>query len=139
MSLFLRLLSEADKAAALREVCGRYRAGGTGQRPVGSEQQTLISGRRTANGDPRVFKVEPKAFAAVPGRPFAYWVSDAMRETFLRLPALGEILLATSGTGTLDDFRFLRSWWETFRPWPVTNSQKWVTTQVSRHRLGYFA
>ena len=49
MSLFLRLLSEADKAAALGEVCGRYRAGETGQGPVVSDQRSVISGRRTEN------------------------------------------------------------------------------------------
>ena len=125
MSLFLRLLSEADKAAALGEVCRRYRARETGRGPVVSDQRSVISGHRTENDDPRVFEVTPDAFDAVPGKPFAYWVSDAVRETFLRLPALGEILLATSGTGTLDDFRFLRAWWETFNPWSVTKVQKW--------------
>jgi hypothetical protein len=113
MSLFLRLLSEADKAAALREVCGRYRAGEAGQRPVVSDQQTLISGRRTANGDPRIYRVAPEAFAALPGRPFAYWVSEAVRDTFRRLPAFeGEGRTARRGPSTCDDSRYLRLWWE---------------------------
>jgi hypothetical protein len=91
MTTFLRLLSESDKAAALQEVCYRARSDGA---------------------DPRLFEVAPEAFDAVPGKPFAYWVSEAVRETFRRLPAFGELVLPTSGTGTLDDFRFLRAWWE---------------------------
>ena len=91
MTLFLRLLSESDKTAALQEVCHRARSDGA---------------------DPRLFEVAPEAFDAVPGKPFAYWVSEAVRETFRRLSAFGELVLPTSGTGTLDDFRFLRAWWE---------------------------
>jgi hypothetical protein len=61
MTTFLRLLSESDKAAALQEVCYRARSDGA---------------------DPRLFEVAPEAFDAVPGKPFAYWVSEAVRETF---------------------------------------------------------
>ena len=59
MSVFLRLLNERDKAAALLEVCSQQRAAGA---------------------DARIFEVPPQAFDAVPGKPFAYWVSEAVRE-----------------------------------------------------------
>ena len=92
MILFLRLLSESDKAAALQEVCYRARSGGA---------------------DPRLFEVAPEAFDAVPGKPFAYWVSEAVRETFRRLPAFeGDGRTVKQGLATADDFRFVRGWWE---------------------------
>ncbi len=92
MTLFLRLLEDEDKAQALAETCARIGRG---------------------ESDPRVFELDPNSFAKVPGAPFAYWVSESVREAFLRLPAFSDQSLATSGTGTLDDFRFLRVWWET--------------------------
>ncbi len=106
MTIFLRLLSEPDKAAALLEVCGRQRAEGS---------------------DPRLFEVAPEAFDAVPGKPFAYWVNEAVRETFARLPAFeGEGRTARLGVSTKNDFRFLRVWWETSGQRPVVSGQKWV-------------
>ena len=124
MSLFLRLLNEADKAAALGEVCRRYRVGGTGEGPVVSDQRSEISGRRTGNCDPRVFEVASDAFDSVPGKPFAYWVSDAIRETYRRLPAFeSEGRTVKQGLATADDFRFVRVWWEL--PSALFTNDKW--------------
>lgn len=64
MTTFLRLLAEEDKAEVLRAV-------GSGQWAEG--------------GDPRVFEVAPESFDAVPEKPFAYWVSDSVRQTFAEL------------------------------------------------------
>jgi hypothetical protein len=106
MTIFLRLLAEPDKGAALLDLCSRQRAEGSA-------------------GHPLIFEVAPEAFDAVPGKPFAYWVSEAVRETFQRLPAFGDGALATSGTGTLDDFRLLRAWWEMSGQRPANSGQKW--------------
>jgi len=93
MSQFLRLLTENDKASALAEVCARLRCG---------------------EDDPRVHAVAPHAFDAVPGKPFAYWVSDAVRQTFRRLlPIESEGRTVKQGLVTADDFRFVRTCWET--------------------------
>lgn len=95
MTLFLRLLAEDDKAAALQTACARLKAG---------------------EAEPRAFSVAPEAFDAVPGKPFAYWVSDAVRETF-RLPAFeSEGRTVKQGLATADDFRFVRGWWEVISP-----------------------
>ena len=92
MSQFLRLLGEDDKASALTEVCGRVRSG---------------------TSDVRTFSVLPEAFDSVPGKPFAYWVSAAVRETFQRLPQFeNDGRTVKQGLATADDFRFLRGWWE---------------------------
>lgn len=92
MSVYLRLLQEEDKAMALSQVTARLRGG---------------------DSDARLFEVAPEAFDAVPGKPFAYWVSEAVRKTFARLPAFeGEGRTVRVGLQTSDDFRFVRAWWE---------------------------
>lgn len=93
MSLFLRLLNESDKATALGEVSAKLR------------KQEI---------DARVYQIQSDAFDAVPGKPFAYWVSDAVRETFRRMPPVeGMGKSVRVGLQTGDDFRFVRGWWET--------------------------
>jgi len=89
MSQFLRLLSESDKASALQQVSQRLRAG---------------------EADARIFEVPPQAFDAVPGKPFAYWVSDDVRGLFC--VSNGVKIEFKQGIATADDFRFLRGWWE---------------------------
>ena len=92
MSQFLRLLAEEDKAAALTSVCTKFRQG---------------------EAAPYSFTVAPEAFDAVPGKPFAYWVSEGVRQTYQRLPqfeAGGRTVRV--GLQTSDDFRFVRGWWE---------------------------
>lgn len=92
MTTFLRLLTEKDKAEALLSSCTRWRSG---------------------EAEARCFEVAPSAFDAVPGKPFAYWVSEAVRETFRRLPAVeAEGRNAKQGLATADDFRFVRIAWE---------------------------
>ena len=92
MSQFLRLLAEEDKVAALTSVCTKFRQG---------------------EAAPCSFTVAPEAFDAVPGKPFAYWVSEGVRQTYQRLPqfeAGGRTVRV--GLQTSDDFRFVRGWWE---------------------------
>ena len=92
MTQFLRLLAEPDKAAALKTACARLRQG---------------------QPDPHHYEVAPQAFDAVPGKPFAYWVSEAVRQTFQRLPPFeSEGRTVRVGLQTSVDFRFLRAWWE---------------------------
>jgi hypothetical protein len=92
MSHFLRLLGEDDKSAALLTACQALRQGGE---------------------DYRNFEIAPESFDAVPGKPFAYWVSDDIREIFKRLPRFeGDGRTVRVGLQTSDDFRFLRNWWE---------------------------
>jgi hypothetical protein len=93
MTIFLRLMSEKEKETSLLDSCNSI---------------------RQDDEDRRVFEVPPSTFLALPGAPFAYWLSDAVRNTFQKFGSLQDVALATSGTGTLDDFRFLRHWVETF-------------------------
>lgn len=92
MTIFLRLLADKDKASNLRASCTALRANET---------------------DARVFQVASESFSSVPGAPFAYWVSEAVRNTFQLLPAFdgpNRIARVTNPAG--DDTRFVRAWWE---------------------------
>lgn len=92
MSTFLRLLTERDKAEALKAACNHLRQG---------------------ENDPRSFEVASESFSSVPGKPFAYWVSDQVRRIFRSLPAFeSDMRKAQLGGSTKEDFRFLRVYWE---------------------------
>ncbi len=58
------------------------------------------------------FERAHEAFVTVPGSPFAYWVSDAVRGSFLRHPRLEQHYTATRGAYTTDDFKYYRLTWE---------------------------
>ncbi len=62
--------------------------------------------------DDRKFICDPGEFVSIPSSPFAYSASRKTRTTFERFDGLGSSHIVASGTGTLDDFRFLRLWLE---------------------------
>jgi len=65
------------------------------------------------DNDDRLYAVNPNSFSMVPGSPFAYWVSDRIRQLFVDLPPFeSEERLVKTGLATADDFRFVRVWWE---------------------------
>lgn len=100
MTLFLRLLADSNKEQALSESCSQFRLGRSG-----SSQ----------------FEVLPEAFDAVPGKPFAYWVSQQVRGTFRsfsRFESNGRAV--RQGLATADDSRFVRCWWEVTK-----DDEKW--------------
>jgi hypothetical protein len=91
-ALFLRLLEDEDKGAALLETV----------RAVAAREP-----------DRRVFEVAPTSFEQVPGAPFAYWVSERARNCFQSSPAVeSQGRSARIGLSTSDDWRFVRLWWE---------------------------
>lgn len=92
MTTFLRLLSEEDKSGSLLSSCHKLRQG---------------------YSDNLVYEVLPEAFRCVPGAPFAYWVSDAVRNSFLKADIyFGKGRSAVNGLTTGDDYRFVRAHWE---------------------------
>lgn len=89
-TIFLRALEASDKADALRIAIG--------------ESATSLGRQR--------FEIDASNFAAVPRSPFAYWVSEAIRQVFRNLPAFeAEGRTTRQGLATADDFRFVRGWW----------------------------
>ena len=102
-TVFIRAIEADDKATAIRQAI---------EHNTGSLR------------DRRRFEVDPLLFNAVPGTPFAYWVSASLRRLFKELPPFGiDGRTAKQGLGTGDDFRFVRAWWEIGSP---TFQNGWV-------------
>lgn len=106
MTVFLRIIetSISDKPEALRRAIASLNASG--------------------DPHPMVFEGVPEAFAAVPGSPFAYWVSGTVRAVFKRFASFElEGRIALGGLKTLSDERFVRAWWELYERgierWPA--------------------
>ena len=92
-TVFLRLLQAEDKAAKLVDAVACLREG----QPPNSV----------------VHVVDPNSFRQVPGSPFAYFTPSIVFQVFRRLPTFeNDRRNVRCGMGTLDDFRFLRTWWE---------------------------
>jgi len=92
MTIFLNILEDKDKSSALLARC---------------------SDVRESSVCPKVFEVSTDSFLTIPGFPFAYWVSEAVRDKFLEFDRFGnDQRIAEHGASTKDDYRFLRVWWE---------------------------
>lgn len=93
MSVFLKLIESDDKNEALTSDVSNYR--------LGQESSTI-------------FERTPEELARIPGTPFAYWVSDSVLEAFSfdKFDDEQNGRATRCGLGTLDDFRFLRAFWE---------------------------
>jgi len=64
-------------------------------------------------GGDRVYQKPAHSFQNIPGHSFVYWVSDHVINIYKNFPPFeNEGRTAKCGLGTLDDFRFLRLWWE---------------------------
>lgn len=74
--------------------------------------------RRRAN----IFSVpSPDVFRRLPMTPLAYWIPSSIHDLFNRTDVFESGgRYARCGMGTLDDFRFVRTWWE------VSDSGRWV-------------
>ena len=64
-----------------------------------------------AGGD-GFFTVRQADFAAIPGSPIVYWLSEKMRAAFSAGVPLGDISKPLVGLRTGDNNRFMRHWWE---------------------------
>lgn len=92
MSQFIRILGEEKKSVVLASACKAVRDG----------ESSIYS-----------YDVNPESFEAVPGSPFAYWVSGGVRDAYVRLPAFeNDARIVKQGLATAEDFRFVRLWWE---------------------------
>lgn len=59
------------------------------------------------------YEAKKEDFNKVPGLPIAYWLSDTLRETFMKSKSLSEFGNPKVGLQTGDTNRFLRFWFET--------------------------
>lgn len=100
MSIFLRLLDKPEKAQYLPSACDNF---------------------RNARPDSCIFEVAPEDFSALPGKPFSYWVGNAVRNVFLKNRSFEFAdRTARAGLCTGDDTRFVRLNWEV-----LGDSNKW--------------
>jgi hypothetical protein len=98
MTMFIRLLDASvdEKAAALKAAV-----------------EALRDGAAPAGNPYHVFECSSPQVAQVPGSPFAYWVSEAVRSLFVKLDRFeADTRTVKQGLATADDFRFVRTWWE---------------------------
>ena len=58
------------------------------------------------------YEVSQADFAAIPGSPIVYWLSEKMRGSFSIGRPLSEVANLRQGLATADNNRFLRQWWE---------------------------
>ncbi len=108
MTTFFRLLSIDDKGDAL-----------------------LQAVRALQEGCPltTTFVVAADSFGQVPGSAFSYWVSEELRSIFKQFPAFEfHNLDVERGATTMNDFRYLRGWWEVS---PTASARDRMTTQHS--------
>ncbi|MCI1746858.1 MAG: BREX-1 system adenine-specific DNA-methyltransferase PglX [Acidipropionibacterium sp.] len=61
------------------------------------------------------YEVSQADFAAIPGCPIVYWLSEKMRAVFTAGAPLGAVASLAVGLQTGDNSRFLRQWWEVSR------------------------
>jgi hypothetical protein len=59
-----------------------------------------------------VYSLRQSEFGIIPGSPWVYWVSDSIRSAFSKLISLDKVAQPKAGTGTGNNIRFLRFWWE---------------------------
>lgn len=107
MTIFLRLLAENDKASALIKSSVAVRNG---------------------TGDCNLHTLDAEYFRQVPGSPFAYWVSDGIRNAFKEFPKFEcNKRIVRQGGVTGNDDRYVRLWWETKHHHSTHYSWRWVT------------
>ncbi|MGP4966678.1 hypothetical protein [Glutamicibacter ardleyensis] len=58
------------------------------------------------------YEVQQSDFAAIPGSPIVYWLSEKMRRAFSIGRPLSDVANLRQGLATADNNRFLRLWWE---------------------------
>jgi hypothetical protein len=123
MTVFIRLLE-----ASVDEKAGELRAA----------LDALRREEAPANNPHRVvFERSPTQFSDVPGSPFAYWVSEAVRSIFGRLdPFQSEGRSAAVGLQTSDDFRFVRAGWEVA---PASMNKRWFPFAKGGEFSPYYA
>jgi len=90
--------------------------------PLAEAVRMLNQGSSNAS----TYVADPASFRHIPNAPFAYWVSDKIRKLFVDLPAFkNEERTAKQGLATADDFRFVRTSWETPIDQNEQHSRRW--------------
>ena len=121
MTVFLRLLSYADKSVAIKDAISAYRSG---------------------EDRPEIIEANVDEFKLIPGSPYSYWVSQNVRRLFLDLnPLEGSDRRAAIGLSTKYDARFVRAYWEIDSN-RIGLQKKWARyangSKHSKHYVDYY-
>jgi hypothetical protein len=112
-AVFIRLLSQGEKAAGLAKAIESVRDGRDVERVV--------------------YIVDTRSFRQVPGSPFAYWVSEQIRSLFPKYSQFeGEGRTVKQGLATADDFRFVRTAWEVDPNRRIAGTSQTTPEQIRR-------
>jgi hypothetical protein len=105
----------------------------------GTHLRQQISGLNANLPTAEVFPANPNDFAAIPGSPFAYWVSKSVRDLFLTQPRFEQDgRVARVGDHPGDQERYLRLFWEIPAELRNTN-RRWVPYQKGGAYSPYYA
>jgi hypothetical protein len=74
-----------------------------------SDLKKALDSRNSGSG---FYLASGEDFAAIPGSPIVYWLSEKMRRSFSVGQPLGQVANLRQGLATADNSRFLRQWWE---------------------------
>ena len=77
-----------------------------------AEKEAVLRACASGRDHPERYTVETNELKAIPGWPFAYWVTPEAVKTISRFPQLSEIAKPRQGLATSDNNRFLKQWWE---------------------------
>ncbi|SHH57065.1 Methyltransferase domain-containing protein [Clostridium collagenovorans DSM 3089] len=75
------------------------------------KEATLKSALKGENTECK-YKINLEILCAIPGNPFAYWISENILELFKNNIYLGQLAKPRQGMATSDNKRFLRYWFE---------------------------
>ena len=67
---------------------------------------------RVGGSDPIVFRYYQADFGSISGNPWVYWILPNIRKLFENLKSLSDLAEPRRGLTTVDNFRFIRFWWE---------------------------
>jgi hypothetical protein len=80
----------------------------------------------------QVYRLRQSDFYAIPSKPWVYWAPPLIRSLFLSSTPMGEIAPSIHGTGTYDNFRFLRFWWEAGTRNILFGGKNWLEFENSK-------
>lgn len=92
--------------------------------------ESALAALHAGQPHPLLFRYTQKDFDAIPGKPWVYWMPDAITRIFKIIPKIAETHTACRGIQTSDNIRFIRYWWEIGKPRisfvNTSRDQKWV-------------
>jgi len=92
--------------------------------PLADAVRALAQEKPTRN----TYQVDPVSYRKIPNAPFAYWASNEIRKSFYTLPPFeSDGRTARQGLATADDFRFLRTAWETSIDYKRAKNKIWFS------------